>query len=137
MADIKNEHKVFAHEYVIDWNGTRAYQVAYPKCSYDTARVNASKLLTNTNINAYIEHIQKDLSKLAGISALSNINTLMDILNDSDGVRPTDRIKAIEVVNKMVGYNAPEKTEITLETLTDEERIRRIAALKGKMYKDK
>ena len=41
--DLKPEHKRFAEEYVIDWNGTRAYQAAYPKASYDTARANQSK----------------------------------------------------------------------------------------------
>ena len=109
--DLKAEHKVFSQEYVIDWNGTRAYQVAYPSCSYDTAKVNASKLLTNTNILSYIEEIQQDIKKLAGVSALGNILKLKAIVEGLEA-RDTDKIKAIEVINKMLpDFNAPVKGE--------------------------
>jgi len=115
MNDLKPEWRVFAEQYVIDWNGTRSYQVAYPNADYDTARSNQSKLLAKTCITDYIEEIQKDLSKLAGVSALGNILELKKILQgeDSKDERTIDKIKAIEVINKMVGYNAPDKTDIT------------------------
>jgi len=131
---LTDKQKAFCHEYVIDWNAARAARAA--GYSEKTATDIGCENLAKPYIADYIEHIQTDLQKLAGVSALSNIKTLLDIVNDPDGVMTKDRIKAIEVVNKMVGYNAPEKTEITLETLTDEERIRRIAALKGKMDGD-
>ena len=116
---LKPEYKVFAHEYVIDWNGTRAYKVAYPNVKTDnTAAANAYKLLRNTQIASYIEEIQKDLAKLAGVSALSNIKHLTDILeadgNDKEATK--DRIAALRVVNDMLGYNAPVKKDIRLET---------------------
>lgn len=115
---IKAEHKVFAQEYVIDWNGTRSYQVAYPRCSYDTAKVNASKLLTNTNILAYIEEIQKDIKKLAGVSALGNILKLKEIAED-DSAKHSDKIKAVEVINKMLpDFNATVKTDNTNKNTT-------------------
>lgn len=48
--------KMFADEYLIDCNATRAYKAAYPKVKKDeAARVNASKLLTKANIRAYID----------------------------------------------------------------------------------
>lgn len=112
--ELKPEHKIFAENYVIAWNGTQSYHVAYPGVSDNTAAVNATKLLSNTKILAYIEHIQKDLSKLAGISALSNINELRDILK-KEGEQTKDKIKAIEVINKMLDFNAPEKTDITTQ----------------------
>jgi len=115
---IKAEHKVFAQEYVIDWNGTRSYQVAYPSCSYDTAKVNASKLLTNTNILSYIEEIQKDIKKLAGVSALGNILKLKEIAED-DSAKHSDKIKAVEVINKMLpDFNATVKTDNTNKNTT-------------------
>jgi phage terminase small subunit len=67
---LKPEHLVFAEEYCFDWNGSRSYKVAYPESSDETARVNASKLLTNTNIKQFIEEVQKDLGRQAGISRL-------------------------------------------------------------------
>lgn len=115
MAKLTDKQIRFCEEYVIDWNGTRAAIVA--GYSENSAKEIASENLTKPNIAAYIEHIQKDLSKLAGISALGNILELKKILEkDEDGTdfkeRANDRIKAIEVINKMVGLNAAEKLEI-------------------------
>ena len=62
--------KKFCEEYIFDWNGSRAYKVAYPKTTDASARVLASGLLTKVNINEYIEYLQKDLAKIAGISPL-------------------------------------------------------------------
>ena len=124
---LKPEWRIFAHEYVIDWNGTRSYMVAYPKVSENTASSNAYKLLRNTEIAKYIEEIQKDLAKLAGVSALSNIKHLTDILEaetktedeDSSGEKikvkaeaTKDRIAAFKVINDMLGYNSPVKQEV-------------------------
>tara|TARA_R110000851_G_scaffold19014_1_gene59077 strand:- start:108 stop:644 length:537 start_codon:yes stop_codon:yes gene_type:complete len=171
--DIKPEHRVFAHQYVIDWDGTRSYMVAYPKSSYESAKASASRLLTNDNLNEYIEDIQKDLGKLAGISALRNVLELKKIAftnisdfkdgwmtekqfdtldNDTkaalseiqyqertlkDGVERIvkfklhDKQKAIEALNKMLGYNAPEKSQIDIsEIKSPEDRARRIAKLR-------
>ena len=60
----------------------------------------------------YIEEIQKDLSKLAGVSALGNIKKLMAI--ELKAEKDSDKIKALEVTNKMLGFNAPEKVEQTV-----------------------
>lgn len=70
LDDLTEKQKTFCREYIYDWNGSRAYKAAYPDIEDSTARTNASKLLTNANIQAYIEDIQKDLEKLAGISRL-------------------------------------------------------------------
>lgn len=50
------KQKLFADEYLIDLNATRAYKVAYPNIKNDeTARANGSRLLTNANVAAYIQ----------------------------------------------------------------------------------
>ena len=116
---LKPEHRIFAEQYVIDWNGSRSYKVAYPDVTDETARVNASKLLTNTNIKEYIEEIQKDLAKLAGVSALSNKNHLKEIIEkEEEGVKKEatrDRINALKVINEMLGLNAPEQKQIEIK----------------------
>ena len=49
------KQKIFADEYLIDLNATRAYKVAYPTVKKDeVARANASRLLTNANVKKYI-----------------------------------------------------------------------------------
>ena len=51
----------FCLEYVKELNGTKAYQQVY-KCSYDTAKVNASKLLTNTNLKACVDKLFSEIT---------------------------------------------------------------------------
>lgn len=53
--------KIFVDEYLIDFNATRAYKVAYPNVKKDdTARVNGSRMLTNANIQKYIDERIKE-----------------------------------------------------------------------------
>lgn len=48
--------KMFADEYLIDCNATRAYKAVYKNVKKDSvASVNASKLLRNTKVKAYVD----------------------------------------------------------------------------------
>lgn len=50
------KQKIFADEYLIDLNATRAYRAAYPNCRKDSsADAAARKLLGNTRIRKYID----------------------------------------------------------------------------------
>lgn len=61
MAKLTAKQKTFVNEYLVDLNATRAYKVAYKSCKKDeTARVNGSKLLTNTNVKEYIDKRMKE-----------------------------------------------------------------------------
>lgn len=145
---------IFCHEYVVDWNASRACRVA--GYSENSCYEQGSQNLTKLNIQEYIEFIQKDLAKLAGISALKNIQELSKIAYSSiahlhntwielkdfesltddqkssiesidtkvevkpDGnevnyvkVKLFSKTMALEVINKMLGFNAPQKTDIT------------------------
>ncbi len=49
------KQKIFANEYLIDLNATRAYKVAYSKVTKDTtAATNGGRLLRNAEIEKYI-----------------------------------------------------------------------------------
>lgn len=167
MAELTEKQKAFCREYIFDWNGTRAYKAAYPDVkSDDVAGAAASRLLGNVKITEYIEQIQKDLEKLAGLSRLKVINEFRKIgfssiahlhntwmerkefedLTDeqreciqeietkvvkqknytlsSPGdpvfddleyvkVKLYDKNKALENINKMLGYNEPDKLDLT------------------------
>lgn len=57
-----DKQKIFADEYLIDLNATRAYKAAYPSVKKDdTAAVNGSKLLRNTKVADYIEETLEKL----------------------------------------------------------------------------
>jgi len=69
--ELTEKNKVFCREYILDWNATRSYLVAYPDVKdSNVAAASASRLLTNVKINTYIKEIQDDLEKMAGISRL-------------------------------------------------------------------
>lgn len=122
--ELTESQKVFCNEYILDYNGTRAYQVAYPESSYNTAKVNASKLLTNTNILQYIGVLQADLSKATGITKARILKELEKMAFDEQTdqkLRATDKQRAIEILNKMLGFNEPEKSQISGSVITIQE----------------
>ena len=58
------KQKIFANEYLIDLNATRAYRVAYPSVKKEqTAAVNGSKLLRNTKVADYVAERMKERQK--------------------------------------------------------------------------
>lgn len=131
-STLNDKQKRFCEEYVIDWNATRAAIAA--GYSEHTAKQMGYENLTKPYISEYIEKIQEDLAKLAGLSALSNLKELKTILTTKKE-QTKDKIRAIEVINKMLDFNTPEKTEqkISIDTLSPEERKAEIERLYKKM----
>lgn len=155
MAKLTPKQKKFVEEYVIDWNATRAYKIAYPDASDKAAESSSSRLIRNGKIQAYAENIQKDLSKLSGLTAMRNLLELKKIafsnmsdfkkdwfdIEDYEKLDPEtkaaiseittevtrvklgekkiikfklhDKLKAIEMINKMLGFNDPDKVDVT------------------------
>lgn len=66
---LTEKQKIFADEYLIDLNATKAYKVAYPSCKKDeSARANGSRLLTNANVADYISERMKEREKRTEIT---------------------------------------------------------------------
>lgn len=63
------KQKLFADEYLIDLNATRAYKEAYKSVKKDeTARTNGSRMLTNANVSKYIKERMNERSKRTEIT---------------------------------------------------------------------
>lgn len=63
------KQKLFADEYLIDLNATRAYKAAYKSIKKDeTARTNGSRMLTNANVSKYIKERMNERSKRTEIT---------------------------------------------------------------------
>jgi phage terminase small subunit len=75
--NLTEKQRIFCHEYVLDWNATRSAKVA--GYSEKTAQEIGSENLSKPIIKQYIEFIQEDLAKLAGISKLKIVNELQKI----------------------------------------------------------
>ena len=114
---LNENHKAFCDFYIESLNATESYMKVY-KCSYNTARTNGARLLTNANIKKYIDEIMsaKDESRIASQDEILQI--LTDIargITEEEVVqfsqlgeelrttrRPTikDRMKASELLGK-------------------------------------
>jgi len=79
FAKLTDKQKVFCEEYCIDWNGLRAYKVAFPTSTHNTASVNAYKLLKTENVKNYCKHVQANIEKRCGISRMKVLQEYMKI----------------------------------------------------------
>ena len=121
--ELTPKQKRFVDEYLIDMNATRAYKKAYASCKKDeTARVNGSKLLANTNVKSYIEEQLKKIEDQSIADATEVMKYLTKVLRGEEveemivvegvgegcsearrmnkALNQKDRIKAAELLGK-------------------------------------
>ena len=127
MGAITEKQKRFADEWLVDLNGTRAYKVAYPSVKKDeTARVNASRLLTNANVKTYIQERQKEREKRTEITQDSVLHelALIAFAKASDYARVVEKDAMVEVDGNMVPVLDEDGNQVKYRTvepiLTDE-----------------
>lgn len=164
--ELNEKQKAFCKRYIFDWNGTKSYKEIYKVESDDVAAVNASRLLSNAKIQAFIEHLKKNLAEVAEISPLmilqehrkmafssiahlhltwierkdfeeltddqkaciEEISTKIRIEWKYDPENPKEKKpieveyikvklynkqKSLDAINVMMGWNSPEKVEVT------------------------
>lgn len=110
--ELTYKQQIFCQEYAIDYNATRAYMVAYPNISKDqTAASAGGRLLRNVEIEKRIKELQANIAETCGISRIMIVNKLKAIALQGEEETQKECLKAIEIVNKMLGYNEPEKIE--------------------------
>jgi phage terminase small subunit len=111
---MNGRHKAFCDEYLSNGlNGTQAYKKVY-KVNDKVAEASASRLLLNVKVKEYIQEQQEITSQRLQITKEDLIKDLIDIKDNNKEDAPPFAIKAIEVINKMLGYNATEKSEVTI-----------------------
>lgn len=72
--------KVFCDEYLVDLNATRAYKVAYPRCTKDEAAyAAASRMLRIVKVKEYIEKAIEERKKRTEVTQDMVINELKAI----------------------------------------------------------
>ncbi len=127
------KQKVFADEYLIDLNGTRAYKAAYKTCRKDeTAATNAGRLLRNAEVKTYIDEQLEKMHDQRIAKAEDVMIYLSDVMNGKstssvlamcgDGMqavieKPPDekeKLKAAELLGRRYGMWS-EKIEVKNE----------------------
>lgn len=81
-ADITDKQRLFCIYYIEHFNATKAYQKVY-KCEYNTAKVNASRMLTNANIKEEIKKIHKAITEEIFYSIFDFTRELIELNNVS------------------------------------------------------
>lgn len=94
MTSLSNQQKLFCQKYLeLGMNGTQAYMTVYKNVKKEaTARTNASRLLTNANIQEYIKELQEKVEEKAVV-------TIEDIVKELTAIAFADRTK-ISKMNK-------------------------------------
>lgn len=117
---LSDKHKKFVDEYMKDMNATAAYLRAGYKCSEASARVNASKLLTNPNIASEIsDRVSKRQQKIQENTEISVEWVLKELADNHSKAKAIGDIgpsnKALELIGKHLGM-FKDKLEISGET---------------------
>ena len=76
---LTEKHKRFAEEYLKDFNATAAYQRAGYEASTAAARANASRLLANANIQAYLCKLRSRVAERAEITLESTVREIAKV----------------------------------------------------------
>jgi phage terminase small subunit len=139
MELTNKRHKAFADEYLANgMNARKAYMSVYKSSKkIETIDANASRLLSNDKVKVYVEEKQKELRQkykverekvLEGTYKIALMyDEMLQLANKSHLtseeesrltrlsflLKGSDRNKAIEIINKMEGWNSADKQEIT------------------------
>lgn len=118
--EVTEKQKVFADEYLIDLNATRAYKVAYPAVKKDeVAAVNGNRMLRNAKVAEYIAERMQDRQKRTEITqdkvlqelaavAFSNATDYVEVRDNTVIVKDTaslsdTQIKALSGIKESRG----------------------------------
>lgn len=105
---LTEKQKRFADEYLTDLNATQAaIRAGY---SEKTARSIGQRLLTKVDIQKYIQERLKERQERAEITQEMIVNELCKLgfaEVDTELLKPSDKIKALELTARMLGLDRP------------------------------
>lgn len=115
-SELTEKQKAFCLEYFRNgYNGTQAYLAVYPTTEKEnSAAAASSRLLRSVKIQDHIKYLKANKEEAAGLSWLKIADEFRKLAFD-ERTEPKDRLRALEDINKMLGYNEAEKTETTLK----------------------
>lgn len=132
------KQKIFADEYLIDLNATRAYKVAYPSRKKDeTAAAAGARLLRNVKVADYIQERMKDREKRTEITQDWVLNELVKIakVNGTDFAQvvqeplirnnayvmdpETGKIRTVDVVRIIQTSDLPEEKRAAIAAIKE------------------
>lgn len=131
------KQKIFADEYLLDLNATRAYRAAYPSVKKDAvAAAGGSRLLKNAKVSEYIEKTLEELRSNRIADAQEVLQTLTRVLR-----REEKETVVVTCKERKSSYDAHGKKVIVeqevpraVEIPTQVRDVNKAAELLGKRY---
>jgi phage terminase small subunit len=112
--NLSAKHKAFCDEYLVNGlNATQAYKSVY-KVSDKVAGASAPRLLDNVRVKEYLQEQGEKTAERLQITKEGLLQDLIQIKENNIETRPATAMKAIEIINKMSGFDAPIKQDITI-----------------------
>lgn len=101
----------FAQEVASGKSQADAYRAAFncAKSKPNTIIQSASRLMADRNISARVEELKAKLSEKALWTREESVNVLAQIAKAAE--KDADRVRAVSELNKMHGFEAPQKVE--------------------------
>lgn len=123
MNELNKNQKAFCREYMKNGkNGLQAYMKVYKCKKEETAKANASRLLTNDNIQKYISELEKEIKE-------KDLITIEEIIKELKAIAFVDRTKISKIQNNLllekdngIKYYEPQVIFSDTDNLTLEER---------------
>ena len=109
---LSNKQKKFVEEYFVDLNATAAARRA--GYSLKTAQGLAAQNMSKPLIQEAIKEKQRLISEQFQVTRDSVINDLLEIKNNCKVTNPNASIKALDLIVKICGFNAPTEQNIKL-----------------------
>ena len=114
MSELRGKQRKFADNYIKSGNATEAYvNAGYKVSSNETARANASRLLTNANVKAYIEKRLKQLESAKLATAQETLEYLTSVMRGEQ----TETVVTAKGLYKNVEVSAKDRITAAKELL--------------------
>lgn len=114
MSELKGKQRKFADNYIKSGNATEAYvNAGYKVRSNETARANASRLLTNANVKAYIEKRLKQLESAKLATAQETLEYLTSVMRGEQ----TETVVTAKGIYRNVEVSAKDRITAAKELL--------------------
>ena len=118
----------FADEYLVDFNGTRAYQAAYTGIVKDSTAARAAvRLLRRDDVREYIEGRVKEQQEKFRVRQDDVLRGFMEIAfpEEHGEVSVRERLRALEMLGRHLGLFSKKKDELDIaEQMARIERMR-------------
>jgi len=106
----------FAQEVAQGKTQADAYRAAFnvkPTTKPESVQVNASQLMSNTNVAQRVAELKAAVAERVVWTMADSLNVLSTIAKGIDqDAKPSDKVNAVKAINAMIGLDAPSKLNV-------------------------